>query len=100
MVDPVTHLDMFLEVTDHKSSESDRYHDFRAVFLRDEQSRRVLYEIMSKCRVYKQSAVPGNVNETYLREGQRAIGLWLIDALTKQPRKEPTRTENIKRGPE
>lgn len=98
MVEP--ELEMFREVEGHKSSASDRHNDFRAVFLRDEQSRRVLWEILSKCRIYNQSASLNNPNETYLREGMRSIGLWMMATLTKQPNPPPTKSENVKRDTE
>lgn len=96
MVDPETDLDLYKKVWRQEYTDADRYREFRAVFLRDDQSRRVLWEILSKCKVYKQSAVFDNQNRSYFNEGQRAVGLWVLATLSAEPAEAPTHTETMR----
>jgi len=65
-----------------------RRRDFRAVFFAastPEQGRRVLWQILERARLYQAMAVPGDTHETYRRDGQRDIGLWILKALGEPP---------------
>ncbi len=59
----------------------DRRRDFRAVFEATSSGRRVLAQILERCRVSDRSYVPGDSLETARREGMRDTGLWLLENL-------------------
>lgn len=58
---------------------ADRTRDFRAVFRATPAGRRVLAQLLARCRVCARSHVPGDALETARREGMRDVGLWLLD---------------------
>ena len=60
-------------------TETDRARDFRAVFRATPAGRRVLAQVLERCRVCARSHVPGDTHETARREGMRDVGLWLLD---------------------
>lgn len=83
---------------------SDRARDFKAVFLLGGatavQRERVLFQILTKCGVHYLSADEENDRRTYLAEGRRDVGLWLMARLHEEPRpgERPTRTEGTRDG--
>lgn len=78
-------LDAILrEVTRGRRDKADIIRDFKAVFFRDEQSRRVLNELLHWTRILK--PVRGtDPHDTYFREGERNIGLKLLLVLNAEP---------------
>jgi hypothetical protein len=69
-------------------TETDRYKDFRAVFLGrsgPEQGNRVLWQILEWTRMYQRVAAPGDPHETYFRDGERNIGLRILVTLNVEP---------------
>jgi hypothetical protein len=68
--------------------ETDRYRDFRAVFLGQsgpEQGNRVLWQILEWTRIYQRVAAPGDPHETYFRDGERNVGLRVLVTLNVEP---------------
>lgn len=66
----------------------DRYRDFRAVFFGEstpEQGRRVLWQILEWCRLFRPVSAPGDPHETYRRDGERNIGLKVFMTLNTEP---------------
>lgn len=63
----------------------ERARDFRDVFLGSEAGRRVLWQILAWCRLYRTVAVRGDAFETYRREGERSIGLRILAQLDADP---------------
>tara|TARA_R110000868_G_scaffold4155_23_gene25482 strand:- start:8760 stop:9155 length:396 start_codon:yes stop_codon:yes gene_type:complete len=63
----------------------DRHRDFQAVFRSTPAGRRVLAQILERCRVCRRSFVPGDGFETARREGMRDAGLWLVGILAEDP---------------
>jgi hypothetical protein len=60
---------------------ADRRRDFRDVFEATPAGRRVLAQILDRCRVCDRSFVTGDSLETARREGMRDTGLWLLEIL-------------------
>ena len=83
---------------------SDRAGDFRAVFIlggaTEMQRERVLFQILTKCGIHYLSADDDNDRRTYLAEGRRDVGLWLMARLHEEPQPgtRPTRTEGERYG--
>ncbi|MEO3429728.1 hypothetical protein AAFN88_12760 [Pelagibius sp. CAU 1746] len=66
----------------------DRYRDFRAVFFGEstpQQGKRVLWQILEWCRLFRPVSAPGDPHETYRRDGERNIGLRIFMALNAEP---------------
>lgn len=66
----------------------DRYRDFRAVFFGEstpQQGRRVLWQILEWCRLFRPVSAPGDPHETYRRDGERNIGLKIFMTLNAEP---------------
>lgn len=66
----------------------ERYSDFRAVFFGDstpQQGQRVLWQILTWCRLFRVVSAPGDPYETYRRDGERNIGLRIFMALNAEP---------------
>ena len=59
----------------------DRRRDFRNVFEATPAGRRVLAQVLDRCRVCERSFVAGDSLETARREGMRDTGLWLLEIL-------------------
>lgn len=71
----------------------DRYRDFRAVFFggsTPQQGRRVLWQILQWCRLFRPVSAPGDPHETYRRDGERNIGLKIFMTLNAEPDRKPT----------
>lgn len=69
-------------------SAQDRYRDFRAVFFGQstpEQGKRVLWQILCWCRLFRPVSAPGDPHETYRRDGERNIGLKIFMTLNAEP---------------
>ncbi len=71
----------------------DRYRDFRRVFLQSPDGRRVLWQILAWCHMYRPAAVRGDPHETYRREGERNIGLRILATMNAEPADEPEQAE-------
>ncbi len=73
----------------------DRYRDFRAVFFGEstpQQGKRVLWQILEWCRLFRPVSAPGDPHETYRRDGERNIGLKIfmtLNAEADEPAGEP-----------
>jgi len=66
----------------------ERYRDFRAVFFGEstpQQGKRVLWQILEWCRLFRPVSVPGDPHETYRRDGERNIGLKIFMILNAEP---------------
>jgi hypothetical protein len=66
----------------------DRARDFRAVFFGEstpQQGRRVLWQLLEWCRLFRPVSAPGDPYETYRRDGERNIGLKLFMVLNAEP---------------
>ncbi|GAB4377358.1 MAG: hypothetical protein Kow00114_41630 [Kiloniellaceae bacterium] len=66
----------------------DRYRDFRAVFFGEstpQQGKRVLWQILEWCRLFRPVSAPGDPHETYRRDGERNIGLKIFMTLNAEP---------------
>ena len=76
----------------------DRYRDFRRVFLSDEQDRRVLYEVMTFCGMFRSAAPRAEfeTNETFFFNGQQDIGFRLLATMHAEPKARPTSTKEGK----
>lgn len=80
-------------------AEADRFRDFRTVFMGSDEGKRVLREILRWTHQSRPSfAVAGPIDpyRTHIHEGERNIGLRLIDTLTRQPRPQRPRRANTK----
>lgn len=64
---------------------TDRVRDFRRALADTAEGRQVLSQILSRCRVWERSYVPGDTHETARREGMRDVGLWLLNVLERVP---------------
>ncbi len=73
----------------------DRYRDFRRVFLDSEQGRRVLYELLALCGMYKSAAPRAKFDpyETMFLNGQQDIAFTLLGTLNIEPKARPTSTK-------
>jgi len=60
---------------------ADRARDFRILFRQTPGGRRVLAQVLARCRVLDRAYVPGDAAETARREGMRDVGLWLLEIL-------------------
>lgn len=69
---------------------TDRYRDFRRTFATPE-GRRALWQIFEACGLYRSHARSENVNETFLRLGERNIGLKILRWMNAEPLDEPER---------
>ena len=88
-------LSKFTDVQLHETySAVDRRSDFRATFESGAAGRRVLAQILVKCRVGDRSYVPGDSHETARREGQRDVGIWLLDLLSAENEHSATTAED------
>jgi len=70
-------------------TETDRWRDFRRVFLDTAEGRRVLNQVLAWCRLLDLSYVEGDVYETHVHEGARKVGLQIFTALNTEPVKRP-----------
>lgn len=82
-------LDALLnELSPHHPGESyqavDRYRDYRAVFLESNRGRRVLWDILIMCRLYK-SSMNQDSHVTAFNEGKREIGLRILGTMNAEP---------------
>lgn len=75
----------------------DRYRDFRAVFLGSDAGKRVLYEILSWCRLFR-AAATFDSNKAFFREGERNIGLRIMASMNAEPSDAPTRAQSTAKG--
>jgi hypothetical protein len=81
---------------------AERYRDFRAVFFGDstaQQGRRVLWQILEWCRLFRPVSVAGDPHETYRRDGERNIGLRIFMVLNAEPQSEPGEEAAHERDP-
>lgn len=72
----------------------DRTRDFRALFSVTEQGRRVLAQVLSRCRLWDRTYAGDDTHETAFREGNRDIGLWLMDVMEAEPRDAPASADS------
>ena len=73
----------------------DRYRDFQRVFLGDEQGKRVLYEVMTFCGMFRSAAPRAKFDpyETMFFNGQQDIGFRLLAAMHAEPKARPASTK-------
>ena len=84
-------------------TEADRYRDFRAVFFGEStplQGRRVLWQILEWCRLFRPVSAPGDPHETYRRDGERNIGLKIFMTLNAEPALAPPTETAVNEAPE
>jgi hypothetical protein len=88
LIDEVTSLPSLKDY-----SEQDRYREFRRVFLDTDGGPRVLAEILSWGRLFKQSVVasPVDANLLLIREGQRNMTIALLNTIYNEPSQKPTK---------
>jgi hypothetical protein len=66
----------------HRVKEIDRQEQNDVKFLLSNiQGRRFLWKYLSKCGVYRTSFTGSS--ETFFKEGQRNVGLWILDDITR-----------------
>jgi len=82
-------------------NKADAYRDFRAVFQghsTPEQGKRVLWEIMTKGRIYARVAKEdGNSHATYFRDGERNMVLYILETMNMEPSSDDDKPQNIKK---
>lgn len=73
----------------------DRFRDFKKVFLSDEQGRRVLYEILSFCGMFRSAAPRAGFDpsETMFFCGQQDIAFRLLATMNAEPKARPASTK-------
>jgi hypothetical protein len=79
----------------------DRYADYRAVFLGDDQGKRVLYDILSMAHMFASSPVlcQFDSHKTFFAEGERNMALRIFDTARNEPRVAPAKRQ-VSRPPE
>ena len=88
--DPEAFFDSLIQVKlGARYGRMDRYRDFRRAFLESPEGRRVLWQILGWCHMFRPAAVRGDANETYRREGERNVGLRILATLNAEPADEP-----------
>ena len=99
----MTELDTLDEIRACKDSGSyapmDRYSDFRAVFMQDEQGRRVLYEILSWCGMFRTPINDAGVldqGRLVVHAGMHNIGIRLLNTIHEEPVDRPSTATNVK----
>lgn len=75
----------------------DRYRDFRRVFLETEQGRRVLYELLAWCGMFRPRR-SFDTNETFFKEGERNIALKIMTTMNAEPIARPATTKEAQHG--
>ena len=74
-------------------SKVDRYREFRRVFLETDEGKRVLYEILSWCGMFRPSTTNFDTNETFFNEGERNVALKLMHVIATERHARPTSTK-------
>lgn len=74
-------------------TETDRWRDFRRVFLDTVEGRRVLHQILGWCHQFGSSYVVGDAYATHFHEGERNVGIRIFAALNEEPVKRPVAAE-------
>lgn len=72
-------------------SDMDRFRDFRAVFMGNEQGKRVLRDILEWGHVWQSSMAP-DPNQVMFSEGERNLALKIMAAVHNEPVERPTHT--------
>ena len=75
-------------------NDSDRYQDFRQLFMGSDQGKRVLYEILSWGKLFR-PGVMGSPIDPYalaIAEGKRHLTLQLLSIVNIEPPTQPTKT--------
>lgn len=86
--------------TDANYTKTDRYRDFRRVFMEGgasaEQCKSVLWQIFEQTRMFATPIQEGDPYLTYSRIGKQEIGRWLLDVMTTQhePGEAQTKTQS------
>ena len=85
--------------TTENYSKKDRYHDFRRVFMTNDEGRKVLREILTWGGIFQPPALgnPIDPNRTHVLIGQRNIALQLMDVVYNEPKELPIK--QITRSP-
>lgn len=75
----------------------DQYRDFRAVFLSNEQGRRVLHEILLRGQYFAPSlprkGLPIDTNQVIALEGGRRLAMEILETISKEPAQERPTTQ-------
>ena len=76
-------------------SKMDRYRDFRRLFLESEEGKRVLYEILSFCGMFRSAAPSANFDphKTMFLNGQQDIAFRLLATMNAEPKARPIDTK-------
>ena len=79
-------------------SKMDRYKDFRRLFLDTEEGKRVLYEILSFCGMFRSAAPAANFDpyQTMFLNGQQDIAFRLLATMNAEPKERATNTKESK----
>ena len=79
-------------------SKMDRYKDFRRLFLDTEEGKRVLYEVLSFCGMYRSAAPAANFDpyQTMFLNGQQDIAFRLLATMNAEPKERAAKTKENK----
>ena len=90
---------MTLNAPPQNYTRQDKYRDFRAVFLGNEQGQRVLHEMLGWGHMFKpsfQMAGPIDPHRMSIHEGERNYALRLLSTVTQQPTDGPAQVTRKK----
>ena len=71
-------------------TKTDRYAEFRTLFLGSDQGKRVLHDILAWGRIYG-NPVRTDTHQTYLCLGERNLAIKIISTIMVEPQERPTR---------
>jgi hypothetical protein len=79
----------------------DAYRDFRKVMLGSDEGKRVFWQFLSRAHFFRSSIAlrpgPIDTNDVLRNEGERNMGIWLLNMVTHEPQGErPTRANQRK----
>jgi len=77
-------------------SPSDRYRDFRKVFMATPEGKRVLREILAWGHMFRSSVTGSPIDpyRTHVADGERNIALRVLSTVTTEPKAQPTRANS------
>jgi len=79
-------------------TKTDRYRDFRHVFLQSERGKRVLFELLTWGHMYRSPAKIANfnTNETFFHDGEAHFAKMIMSTIHAEPKDRPVSTKEIK----
>ena len=74
---------------------TDRYRDFRQVFMGSDQGKRVLHDILGMCHLLRPSPISRPIDGLLMamREGERNIGLGILSVMHNEPPPQPDQAQ-------